>query len=166
MSVLVCTYNRAEMLRDTLNSVQAQSWPHELIVVDDGSEDETWEFLASKPEIRSFRQPGNQGKTYALNRGIAEARGEFLLVLDDDDMIVPGALTLLAKANRFLRLPGGLRDEAVPMTRGTSLIIAPTLSSPASSTATLRSISNTTIHENRTFYNGEAQISCTDKNCG
>lgn len=98
VTVLVCTYNRADLLPEALASVDMQSWPHELLVVDDGSEDGTWDLLAQRSNLRALRQPDNQGKPSALNRGISEARGEYLLILDDDDLIVPGALTLLATA--------------------------------------------------------------------
>jgi len=98
VTVLVCTYNRKELLAETLKSVALQSWKHELLVVDDGSSDGTWEFLAEQPQLRAIRQPKNQGKPSALNRGIKEARGDYLLVLDDDDLLVPGALHVLATA--------------------------------------------------------------------
>ena len=98
VTVLVCTYNRKELLTDTLASVAAQSWPHELLVVDDGSSDGTWDFLDNQPNLRPIRQADNQGKPAALNRGIREATGEYLLILDDDDLILPGALTLMATA--------------------------------------------------------------------
>ncbi len=98
VTVLVCTYNRKELLPDALASVAAQSWPHELLVVDDGSSDGTWDFLDNKPNLRPLRQADNQGKPAALNRGIREATGEYLLILDDDDLILPGALTLMATA--------------------------------------------------------------------
>jgi hypothetical protein len=103
VTVLICTYNRRELLGETLDSVAAQSWPYELIVVDDGSTDGTWDLLSQLPTGKALRQPENRGKTAALNRGISEAAGEFLLVLDDDDLIVPGALTLMASA--LLRHP-------------------------------------------------------------
>jgi hypothetical protein len=96
VTVLVCTYNRKDLLPETLASVALQSWPLELIVVDDGSSDGTWDLLSNQPKLRPLRQAENQGKPAALNRGIAEARGEYLLILDDDDLIVPGALTLMA----------------------------------------------------------------------
>ena len=104
VTVLVCTYNRKELLPDTLASVAAQSWPHELLVVDDGSSDGTWDFLGNQPNLRPLRQADNQGKPAALNRGVAEATGEYLLILDDDDLILPGALTLMATA--LMRNPG------------------------------------------------------------
>jgi len=98
VTVLVCTYNRRELLPHALASVAAQSWPHELLVVDDGSSDGTWDFLANQTNLRPLRQADNQGKPAALNRGIAEATGEYLLILDDDDLILPGALNVMATA--------------------------------------------------------------------
>lgn len=98
VTVLVCTYNRKELLPEALASVAAQSWPHELLVVDDGSSDGTWELICNQPNLRPLRQTDNQGKPAALNRGVREATGEYLLILDDDDLILPGAITVMATA--------------------------------------------------------------------
>lgn len=98
VSILVCTFNRADLLPEAIASAQQQQWPFEIVVVDDGSTDATQEVLAEMDGIRVFRQEPNQGKPAALNRGLAEVRGEAVLVLDDDDRLFPGALTVLAHA--------------------------------------------------------------------
>ncbi len=97
VTILICTYNRAALLGAAIASAQAQSWPCEILVVDDGSTDGTAELLAQIEGIRVLRQP-NGGKPRALNRGLAEARGEAVLVLDDDDLLLPGAVQVLARA--------------------------------------------------------------------
>jgi len=100
VTILICTYNRAALLPEALASAraQAQHWPVEIVVVDDGSADETPALLAAAPGIRALRQRPNQGKPAALNRGLAAARGEAVLVLDDDDALLPGAVAALAHA--------------------------------------------------------------------
>lgn len=98
VTVLVCTYNRAHLLGESLASALAQGWPCEVLVVDDGSTDATPEICASTPGIRVLRQEPNQGKPAALARGVAEARGEAIVVLDDDDLLLPGAIRVLAHA--------------------------------------------------------------------
>ena len=107
VTILICTYNRAKLLPVSIASARAQSWPCEIVVVDDGSTDGTPKLLErlsgddSGPgddRLRVFRQPKNGGKPLALERGLAEARGEAVLVLDDDDMLLPGAVQVLAGA--------------------------------------------------------------------
>jgi len=97
ITILTCTYNRAELLPQALASAAAQRWPCEILVVDDGSTDATPAVLDSTSGIRVLRQP-NQGKPVALQAGLEAARGDAVLVLDDDDLLLPGALHLLGKA--------------------------------------------------------------------
>jgi glycosyltransferase involved in cell wall biosynthesis len=97
ITILTCTYNRADLLPQALATAQAQRWPCEILVVDDGSTDHTPAVLEATPGLRVLRQP-NQGKPVALQAGLEAARGEAVLVLDDDDLLLPGALHLLGKA--------------------------------------------------------------------
>jgi GT2 family glycosyltransferase len=97
VTVLICTYNRAHLLPFAIASARAQTWPREIVVVDDGSDDGASEWLARQPDVRVLTQR-NTGKSAALNRGIDAARGEALLVLDDDDELFPGALHVLGHA--------------------------------------------------------------------
>ena len=97
VSVITPTFNRADYLPIAIRSVLAQSYQNfELIVVDDGSTDETptlmKEFLGD-PRIRYFQQE-NQGQSVARNRGIAEAVGEFICFLDSDNAWVDSKLAL------------------------------------------------------------------------
>ncbi len=83
-SVIIPTYNRAHTLPRAIESVLAQSFKdYELIVVDDGSSDETAKILERYP-IRVIRQP-NSGVSAARNRGIEAARGQIIALLDSDD---------------------------------------------------------------------------------
>ena len=93
VSVVVPTYNRAELLRQTLQSILAQTiLPLEVIVVDDGSTDHTAEMCAGFGEsIRYFRQE-NQGLSAARNAGIQRARGEWIAFCDSDDLWRPRKL--------------------------------------------------------------------------
>lgn len=94
ISVVVATRNRAEMLRDSLHSVLCQTYPHiEVIVVDDGSEDDTRAVVESMgdPRLRYLRQE-HAGISAARNCGTDQARGEWIAVHDDDDIMLPSRL--------------------------------------------------------------------------
>ncbi|WP_199423575.1 glycosyltransferase family 2 protein [Actinotalea solisilvae] len=95
VSVVVAAYNHERFVVDALNSVLDQTFGDlELIVVDDGSKDGTWAAIqtVSDPRMRSYRLGENQGGAAALNIGIQEARGEFVAVLNSDDMWAPDKL--------------------------------------------------------------------------
>jgi len=99
VSVVTPCYNGAAYLRETLQSVLAQTMPPlEVIVIDDGSTDDSASIAESfGPPVRVLRQK-NQGESVARNRGIAEARGTHVLFLDADDMLAPHALEKLTGA--------------------------------------------------------------------
>jgi len=89
VSVVIPTYAHRDYILETLESVFAQTFSdYEVIVVNDSSPDDTADLLrplAGKGLIRYFEQ-ANQGQAGARNRGLAEARGEFIAFLDDDDI--------------------------------------------------------------------------------
>ena len=87
VSVIIPTYNRGWIIKEAIDSVLAQDFKDfELIVVDDGSTDNTLEIFNSFPyDIKVLRQ-SNYGVSAARNRGIAEASGRFIAFLDSDDL--------------------------------------------------------------------------------
>jgi glycogen synthase len=101
VSVIIPTYNRKDMLRDTLHSIARQTYPtdfFEVIVVDDGSADETQEIIreAFPFTLRYFRQ-SNQGATAARNLAARQSQAEILVFLDDDILLEPDYLTYLSR---------------------------------------------------------------------
>lgn len=86
VSIIVPTFNRAHMLRQSVSTLLDQTIaPFEVIVVDDGSSDATPEVVRSLPgPVRGIRQD-NAGKAAAVNRGLSEARGDLIWLFDDDD---------------------------------------------------------------------------------
>jgi len=110
VSVVIPTYNRATKVRNTIESVLAQTFPDlEVIVVDDGSSDGTEKILEETfgDRIRYYAQ-SNQGASVARNKGIAEARGEWLAFLDSDDLWEKDKLEWQLKAvERFAPQCGG-----------------------------------------------------------
>ena len=97
VSILICTRDRAGVVGEAIASARAQSWPCEIVVVDDGSTDSTPAVLAAIDGIRVFRQ-AHAGKAAALNRALAVATGDAFLVLDEDDTLMPGTIRILGHA--------------------------------------------------------------------
>jgi glycosyltransferase involved in cell wall biosynthesis len=102
ISIIVPAYNRARVLSQTLDSCLMQSIENiEVIVVDDGSTDETSEvvegYLARDPRIRLFKTL-NMGQCVARNIGASLAEASWLWFLDSDDLILPHSLETLLRA--------------------------------------------------------------------
>jgi glycosyltransferase involved in cell wall biosynthesis len=106
ISVVIPTFNRARQVQAALKSVLAQTYREfEAIVVDDGSADGTGEAIQKLispqsnggKQIRYFFQP-NQGQSAARNKGIDEARGEWVAFLDSDDVWLPEKLEWQVRA--------------------------------------------------------------------
>ena len=93
VSVLIATYNRGPMLEESLESVLAQTHPPcEIIVIDDGSTDDTASRIARYGgRIRSFRL-ANGGKARALNAAMPQVGGDFVWIFDDDDVALPTSI--------------------------------------------------------------------------
>ena len=127
VSVIIPTYNRKDMLRDTLNSLALQTYPKdcfEVIIVDDGSTDGT-EKIAEQSfpfTLRYFRQ-SNQGATEARNMGARQSQAEFLVFLDDDILLEQDYLTYLIRepaTNQKRIMVGTVNiqcDEVTPFSR-------------------------------------------------
>ncbi len=99
-SVCVPTYNRAVFIEQTLASVFRQTHSHfEIVVVDDGSTDDTAAIMKriADPRVR-YVVKEHSGGPATRNRCVAEAKGEFLVWLDSDDVMLPTTLELYAKA--------------------------------------------------------------------
>jgi glycosyltransferase involved in cell wall biosynthesis len=94
VSVVIPTYNRGRMVCEAIDSVLAQDFPaYELIVVDDGSSDDTRRVLAGYgARIRVLQRP-HRGVSAARNAGIQAARTELIALLDSDDLWLPAKLT-------------------------------------------------------------------------
>jgi len=90
VSVIIPTYNRSELLQVAIESVLAQTYPHiEIIVVDDGSTDDTATVMAQYAGRVTYLRQTNRGVAAARNTGFRAASGQYLTFLDDDDLILP-----------------------------------------------------------------------------
>src|SRR5437016_2251924 len=94
LSVIIPTYNRADLLPAAIDSVRRAGSNLELIVVDDASTDNQREVCERLSEIRYLRFAENQGLAKARNAGILSSSAEFVAFLDDDDQRLPGSLDL------------------------------------------------------------------------
>ena len=106
VSVIIPTHNRAGWLPGAVDSVLAQSLAGvEIIVVDDGSDDDTVSALGPRMERVRYLRQERRGVAAARNLGIAAARGEMIAFLDSDDRFVPDKL---ARQLAFMRANPGL----------------------------------------------------------
>lgn len=98
VSVIIPAHNAARTIRETLRSVREQTYgPLEIIVIDDGSSDETPRMVQHEqlldPRIRYIRQ-ANAGVAAARNRGLVEAKGSYVAPIDADDLWLPSKIAL------------------------------------------------------------------------
>jgi glycosyltransferase involved in cell wall biosynthesis len=105
VSVIIRTFNRATMLKDALDSVLNQTMlPGEILVIDDGSTDETPDLMASycrrAPYIHYLRLPENHGMDFAQQIGFKETHGDYVAFLDSDDVWLPLHLERCVEALR------------------------------------------------------------------
>lgn len=95
ISVIIRTYNMAEFLKEAIESALNQTIDkrtYEILVIDDGSIDDTKTVLKEfRGEIRLIKQK-HSGNIAALNKGIALSRGAYIIILDADDLFLPGIL--------------------------------------------------------------------------
>lgn len=104
LSAIVCTYNRARMLRQCLAALGRQTLDerrYEILVIDNNSSDGTPEvaerFAAGRENVRYFRET-RQGLSHARNRGVAEAAGEIVTFVDDDGLVESTYLAEILRA--------------------------------------------------------------------
>lgn len=110
-SITMATYNRASLLPRAINSVLNQSYQNfELIIVDDGSRDNTEEVCRSFKDSRIlyYKQEQNRGVLACRNKGFDLARGDYTAFLDDDDELLPEALEIAIEKLKELS-PRGIK---------------------------------------------------------
>jgi glycosyltransferase involved in cell wall biosynthesis len=137
-SVVIPVYNRAGLLDAALRSVLAQSeQDFEIVVVDDGSKDDPRAVVDSHgdPRIRYIRQD-NRGGGAARNRGIDEARGQFLAFLDSDDVFLPGHLATMRSLLRGAVNTAGYARIVVDRGDGRQILKPPRALRPGEDMAT------------------------------
>jgi len=119
VSVIIPTFNRGRLLKEAVDSVLAQDYPDfELLVVDDGSVDDSAEILHAYGQRLNLIQQQNRGVSAARNAGIAAASGRYIAFLDSDDLWLPQKLT--RQVQFFNRYPDALicQTEEIWMRNG------------------------------------------------
>ncbi|MDE2091950.1 MAG: glycosyltransferase family 2 protein [Gammaproteobacteria bacterium] len=129
LTVIIPAYNEGPMVSQSIDSVAAAHYPHgrlEIFVVDDGSQDNTWEHIEAAAKrfpglVTTLRFPKNRGKRAALEAGFRHARGDVIVTIDSDSVIERN--TLLAMAGPF-RDPkiGAVAGRVAVYNRGQGLI--------------------------------------------
>lgn len=97
VSVILPTFNRAAFIADAIRSIHAQTMaPVDIVIVDDGSTDDTADVVAQFGSSVAYIRQDNAGKLAAIASGLDRIRGELVWIMDDDDIATPGALRALA----------------------------------------------------------------------
>jgi glycosyltransferase involved in cell wall biosynthesis len=100
VSVVLTTYNRCQLLPRAINSVLNGTYENfEILVMDDASSDATPDAVSQfrDPRVRYLRMPENGGVLRLRNRGFDAARGDYVVILDDDDELLPEALAVVVE---------------------------------------------------------------------
>ena len=98
VTIITPTYNRADLLPETINSIISQDYPNiEYIVLDDGSTDRTQELLRGYGDALHWVHHPNMGQPRTVNRGLEMARGEIIGLVSSDDPLLPGAISALVQ---------------------------------------------------------------------
>ena len=115
LAVAVVSFNTRDLLRDLLASVRSES-PAETVVVDNGSADGSAEMVRAEfPEVRLIVDPANPGFGAAANRGVGATSSPYVLILNGDTRLTPGALAALGAyldRNPFCAVAGPLLTRA------------------------------------------------------
>ncbi len=98
VTVITPTFNRANYVKQTIDSILSQDYPNiECIVLDDGSTDNTIEILASYSDRIIWESHPNMGETRTVNKGYRKAKGQIIGVVNSDDLLLPGAISAAVK---------------------------------------------------------------------
>lgn|SRR3989442_347304 len=117
VTVVTPSYNQGRFIRETIESVLSQDYPHiEYMVIDGGSTDETLSILNSYEHRFFWVSEPDRGQAHAINKGWQRAKGDVLAWLNSDDIYLPGAI---AKAVDYL-----IRNQQVGMVYGDAYYVA------------------------------------------
>ena len=128
ITVVVPCYNHGKYLRESVESLLAQTYKNlEIIVVNDGSTDNTLEVLKSYGNRITLLQQENQGPETARSRAAAVTDSEYFVLLDSDDLLLPHSLATYDKIIRDLNAPPVIIGAAASFQTGTPVPESPSL---------------------------------------
>ncbi len=104
VSIIIPTYNRLWALPKTVESCRGAECDVEILVVDDGSDDGTWEWLQEQDDVQAFRS-GGWGKPWAVNMAFRRSSGEYVRFLDSDDWLYTEMIDRQLKQARKEEVP-------------------------------------------------------------
>ncbi|MBU7594571.1 glycosyltransferase [Metabacillus halosaccharovorans] len=117
VSIIIPTYNRSQYLVESLESVLAQTYPNkEIIIVNDGSDDNTEDVLAEYMDKITYITKENGGKSSAINKGMKVATGDYIWIFDDDDIALPKKLEVQIRKFQNDKNIGLLHTSAIYFT--------------------------------------------------
>ena len=131
LSICIGTYNRAEFIGQTLDSILVQQEPNvEIVIMDNASSDDTPELIAQymlyHPQISYFRKQENTGFDRNYDEAVMYAKGEYCWLMSDDDLIIPGAianiLDTLENENDLIVVNSEVRNSDLSVTLESKLI--------------------------------------------
>ncbi len=94
VTIITPVYNRASLIEETIQSILSQDYPNiEYIVLDDGSNDDTPKVLKKYKDRIILVSHANRGETRTVNKGLSTAKGEFIVIVNSDDPLLPHAIT-------------------------------------------------------------------------
>lgn len=131
VSIVILSYNKAEYTRECLESIRkyTSNVPYEIIVIDNGSEQNTIVFLQEQTDIKLVLNLDNKGFAGGCNQGIQLSQGEYILLLNNDTVVTPNWLfnmVQLLKRNSALDMTGPLTNatvgkQMIPVTYGNDM---------------------------------------------
>jgi glycosyltransferase involved in cell wall biosynthesis len=125
ISVVTVSFNQGEFIRDNIESVLAQNYPHfEHIIVDGGSTDGTIEILKEYDHLKWTSEP-DRGQSDGLNKGFARAQGDIIAWLNSDDWYAPGCFSTIAAEMQTYPLLLGAAQQTDREGNPTELIANP-----------------------------------------
>lgn len=99
VTIVTPSYNQAEFIRATIESVLAQDYPHiEYVIMDGGSTDQTASIAAEYLSRLTWISERDRGQAHAINKGFERAKGDLVAWLNSDDILLPGAVSRAVKA--------------------------------------------------------------------
>ena len=114
-TIVITTRNRAAMLKRAIESSLAQSNLSGIVVVDEGSTDDTPNLIKNFPTVQYIRNETPVGHSAAVNLGVKQAKSSWIKPLDDDDYLLPNCLETLTKLVNRQRISATLRRSSAPM---------------------------------------------------